>query len=207
MMIAPAAISVLCADDHTIVRTGLQMLLQLRLGIHSFQEASSCAELIAALRKQEPTHLIIDMVFKDGNSLELLPNIRSLHPQLPILVYSMLPEEIYAPALDRFGIYQYLHKGSSQERILESFRSFLFSPVPGKRTPRPEVTSPFGQLSARELEVLQYLLQGDSIGQISATLNVHKNTVSTLKSRIFEKTGAVNFKELLDMAAIYQLKS
>lgn len=201
-------ISVLTADDHTIVRTGLHMLLQLRFGITQFYEAASCAELLTCLRKNKPTHLIIDSIFKDGNSLEVMPVLLNLFPDLRIMVYSMLPAEVYEAAFRKYGVYCYLHKGSSQEKIESTLQQFLDHSQPISyqlKTAASEAVNLFGGLSTRELEVLHYLLRGDTIGDTADALNLHKNTVSTLKSRIFEKVGVANIKELMDKATANQM--
>ncbi|RYY85219.1 MAG: response regulator transcription factor [Chitinophagaceae bacterium] len=199
-----STISVLTADDHTIVRTGLHMLLQLRFGISQFYEAASCAELLSCLRKNKPTHLIVDSIFKDGNSLEVMPVIADLFPGLRIMVYSMLPAEVYESAFRKYGVEYYLHKGSAQDKIETTLERFLFHAPPVVLNAVKE-ENPFAHLSGRELEVLHYLLRGESIGDTAGALNLHKNTVSTLKSRIFEKVGAANLKELIDKATANQI--
>ncbi|RYD86386.1 MAG: response regulator transcription factor, partial [Sphingobacteriales bacterium] len=177
-------ISVLTADDHTIVRTGLHMLLQLRFGISRYYEAASCAELLSCLRKNNPTHLIVDSIFKDGNSLEVMPVVAEMIPGLRVMVYSMLPAEVYEAAFRKYGVRYYLHKGSSQEKIEATLQQFLYgeplvAAAPGVIVPASN--NPFAVLSPRELEVLHYLLRGEAIGDTASALNLHKNTVSTLK--------------------------
>ncbi|RYY40481.1 MAG: response regulator transcription factor [Chitinophagaceae bacterium] len=198
-------ISVLTADDHTIVRTGLHMVLQLRFGITRYYEADSCAELLASVRRNKPTHLIVDSIFKDGNSLELMPVLVNLFPGLKVMVYSMLPADVYEAAFRKHGVAFYLHKSSSQEKIESTLRAFLFNDGADAPRAREAASNPFAQLSTRELEVLHYLLRGEAIGETASALNLHKNTVSTLKSRIFEKVGAANLKELIDKASAHQI--
>ncbi|GAA4334753.1 hypothetical protein GCM10023184_29060 [Flaviaesturariibacter amylovorans] len=147
------------------------------------------------------------MIFKDGNSLEILPAVVQLFPQLNIMGYSMLPADVYEPVLHKLGVQYYLHKGSSQEQIEATLARFLFEPAP-QRVAHPVSVSqanPFSQLSQRELEVLHYLLKGETIGQIATSLNLHKNTVSTLKARIFEKVDVLSYKDLLEKAAVHQI--
>jgi len=199
-------ISVLSADDHTMVRTGLQLLLEVNCGIRSFHEASSCSELLTCLRRHRPTHLITDMVFRDGNALEILPNVVQLFPNLRIMVYSMLPANVYLPTLARLGISLYLNKEVPQQQILDLLQYFLFDRTEKAPAPEPHaLEKPFAQLSPRELEVLHYLLAGCSVVETAQKLNLHKNTVSTLKARIFEKTGVGSYKELLTLAALNNL--
>ena len=191
------------ADDHSMVRTGLQMMLELKFGLTNIVEAGSCAEILSTIPKQEPTHLITDMIFKDGNSIEILPAITHMAPDLHILVYSMLPPEVYLPALQKFGIRYYMHKEAPQQIILETIHNFLYSARQENLEAAPESTTPFSILSNRELEVLHYLLQGESVTYVAKTLNLHKNTISTLKARILEKIGVRNLKGLLDVAALH----
>jgi DNA-binding NarL/FixJ family response regulator len=65
--------------------------------------------------------------------------------------------------------------------------------------------NPFSQLAPRELEILHYVLRGLRTKEIGDTLNLKMSTISTIKHRIFEKTGAGNLKELLEMATLYNL--
>ncbi|KAK6023509.1 transcriptional regulator, LuxR family [Ostertagia ostertagi] len=196
------------ADDHTIVRTGLQVVLELKFGIGNIYEAASCAETLSILKKHQPTHLIVDMMFKDGNVIEILPTIKSLAPDLKIMVYSMLPTEIYLPTLQRFGINHYMPKDSTQEEIITQLGAFIrgYGIYGTQEVIEQIVINPFASLSPREFEVLHYLLSGETLGFAAAALNLHKNTVFTLKSRIMEKTGVKNLKGLIDMAILHNYK-
>lgn len=200
---------ILIADDHSMVRTGLTMSLELDLGYRQLLEADSCASLLQALRGHRPTHLICDMVFRDGNALEVLPSIVRLYPELQILIYSMMQESMYLPALSRYGIRNFLSKDAPHEDTIASLRLFVAETgshaAPIHATVAAPHSNPFSRLSPREHEVLHYLLQGYPVTRISTALNLHKNTVSTLKNRILEKTGLGNMKELFEAAHIYQL--
>jgi DNA-binding NarL/FixJ family response regulator len=196
---------IITGDDHTIVRTGLQMLLEMKFGITGMIEARSCAEVLSAIKHQHPTHLIIDLSFKDGNSIEILPFITSISPHLKIMVYSMLRADVYANILTKLGIRYYLNKESTRKKTIETLYSFLYSDDE-KALSSEHVTqsdNPFKRLSARELEVLHYLIMGKTTGFIATSLNLHKNSVSTFKSRIMEKTGMTSMKDLITLAALY----
>ncbi|XZF15899.1 response regulator transcription factor [Chitinophagaceae bacterium MMS25-I14] len=200
-------IRIVTADDHIMVRTGLQVMLELKFGISDIYEADSCATTLSAIRQHKPTHLIIDMVFKDGNSIEILPAIKKLAPGLQIMVYSMLPTAVYLPALQRFGINHYLNKESPRQSTLQMLHNFLYREDPQKNSglqqEEPQHANPFTRLSTRELEVLHYLLKGETSRFAATELNLHISTISTLKSRILEKIGVKNLKGLLDMAALH----
>jgi len=199
------SLQLIMADDHVIVRTGLQMLLESKLGLADIIEAESCAELLAAIKQNQPTHLITDLSFRDGNALEILPAIINLVPGLKIMVYSMQPAEVYRYALLRLGIMVYLHKEASRKEVLETLHAFIYKDDYSTLANEGPAKSPnpFDRLSDREVQVLHYLIQGKTNGFIAEALNLHKTSISTFKSRIMEKTGMKQLKDLLALAELY----
>lgn len=198
--------SILIADDHSIIRKGLKLYIQFDLGCTDVREVSTCSDLMKELVWKKFTHLVLDIILTDGSTLEIIPNIRRTFPDLNILVFSMQPEEIYGEALKQYGIKHYLSKTSEEIQILKKLRGFLENANEVKT--KPGITgqvNPFSHLTPRELEVLHYILKGVGTKETSEILNLKMNTVSTLKNRIFEKTKAVNVKQLLDMASLYNV--
>ncbi len=86
---------ILIADDHSMIRKGLKLHMQLTLGYKDIQEVATCNELMMELVKNKYTHLVLDIILSDGSTLEVIPNIRRVYPDLKILVFSMQPAEIY----------------------------------------------------------------------------------------------------------------
>ncbi|MBS1664184.1 MAG: response regulator [Bacteroidetes bacterium] len=82
---------ILLADDHSMIRKGLKLLLQLHLGFTDVSEVVSCNELMKELSRKKYTHLVLDIILSDGSTLEILPNIQRLYPDLQIMVFSMQP--------------------------------------------------------------------------------------------------------------------
>jgi two-component system invasion response regulator UvrY len=198
---------ILLADDHSMIRKGLKLLLQLHLNFMDVSEVISCNELMKELTKRKYTHLVLDIILSDGNSLEILPAIRKLFPDLKIFVFSMQPAEVYAKALYQYGIEYYLAKTAPEEETLRVLRRFLLN----EQAVRDEVTAkyhnnPFSALAPRELEILHYLLKGFGTKKTAETLNVKMNTVSTVKNRIFDKTLTTNLKELMELASLYNVR-
>ncbi|HLX67458.1 MAG TPA: response regulator transcription factor [Puia sp.] len=198
---------ILLADDHSMIRKGLTLLLQLHLNFMDVSEVISCNELMKELTKRKYTHLVLDIILSDGNSLEILPAIRKLYPDLRILVFSMQPAEVYAKALYLYGIEYYLPKTAPEEETLRVLQRFLLN----EQAIRDEVTAkyhnnPFSALAPRELEILHYVLKGLGTKEIAETLNVKMNTVSTVKNRIFDKTLTTNLKELIELASLYNVR-
>ena len=101
---------ILIADDHSMIRKGLKLYMQVNLGYSEITEVGSCNELMNELIKKKYTHLVLDIILSDGSTLEVIPNIRRVYPDLQILVFSMQPAEIYGEALKQYGIQYYLSK-------------------------------------------------------------------------------------------------
>lgn len=195
---------VLITDDHSMIRKGVKLLLQLHLGLTDIHEACNCAELMSELRSKAYTHLILDIVLSDGTALEVIPNIRRLYPNLHIMIFSMQSAEIYSSALKQYGINYYLSKDSTETESISFLKKFFNDETPAAEAKQAN-KNPFINLSARELEILHYLLKGMGTKGIADTLNIKMNTVSTVKNRIFEKTRIRNMKELIELATLYNI--
>jgi two-component system invasion response regulator UvrY len=198
--------NLLLADDHSMIRRGLKFFLQVTLECRKITEISSCSDLMQEITKNSYTHLILDIILKDGNSLEIIPSLRKLAPDLKIMIFSMQPAEVYGPAVRQYNIYHYIHKSESEDQMLKKLNDFLNND--GKEeasTKSASLSNPFALLAPRELEVLHYILRGHGTKSIGETLNLQMSTVSTIKNRIFEKTKASNLKELLELAVLYNI--
>jgi DNA-binding NarL/FixJ family response regulator len=196
---------ILIADDHSMIRKGLKLDLKFNLGYDDIEEVSTCHELMKELVKKKFTHLILDIILSDGSSLEVIPNIRKVYPNLQILIFSMQPAEIYGEALKQYGIYYYMSKTVGEEEMMRVLQKFLNNEIPQNRQVVQNPENPFQTLAPRELEVLHYLLRGTGTKDIAQILNLKMNTVSTMKNRIFEKTNTANLIELIELATLYNV--
>jgi two-component system, NarL family, invasion response regulator UvrY len=196
---------ILIADDHSMIRKGLKLHMQLTLGYTDIHEVATCNELMKELVKNKYTHLILDIILSDGSTLEVIPNIRRVYPDLHILVFSMQPAEIYGEALKQYGINHYMSKAIGEEEMVQVLQKFLHNEEPVKRNNIQHHDNPFTSLAPRELEILHYILKGVGTKEIAETLNLKMNTISTIKTRIFEKTTAGNIKELMELATLYNV--
>jgi DNA-binding NarL/FixJ family response regulator len=196
---------VLICDDHLMVRKGLVAICQTQFGLTSIDEASSCNELMRTLKKKQYTHAIVDLVLSDGVTLEILPNIRCLYPELHILVFSMQPFGMYRAGLARYGITQFISKAAPERETFKQLQDFLYnSPVRANEAAKPLEKTAFDKLTPRETEVLHYLLMGMGSAEIGNILNMKQNTISTFKRRILEKSNTKNVFELKELAAIHK---
>ena len=196
---------ILIADDHSMIRKGLKLHIQLSLGYADIGEVATCNDLMKELVKKRFTHLILDLILSDGSTLEVIPNIRRVYPELQLLVFSMQPAEIYGEALKQYGIHYYLSKSVGDEEIIQVLQKFLQNEVPVRKNNIQHADNPFTTLAPRELEILHYVLKGIGTKEIAETLNLKMNTVSTIKTRIYEKTNAGNIKELIELATLYNV--
>jgi len=197
--------SILLADDHSIIRNGLKLYIQLNLGHTDITEVSSCNALMNELVKKKYTHLVLDIILSDGSTLEVIPNIKKVYPGLNIMVFSMQPVEVYGEALKQYGITYYLSKTVGEDEIIEMLNQFINNQAPAVKRQPVTKDNPFSALAPRELEILHYVLKGVGTKEIADTLNLKMNTISTLKTRIYEKTNAGNIKELMELATLYSV--
>jgi len=196
---------ILLADDHSIIRNGLKLYVQLNLGYTDITEVSSCNGLMNELVKKKYTHLVLDIILSDGSTLEVIPNIKRVYPNLNIMVFSMQPEEVYGEALKQYGITYYLSKTVGEDEIIEMLHKFINNQEPVIKRQPVTKDNPFSALAPRELEILHYVLKGVGTKEIADNLNLKMNTISTLKTRIYEKTNAGNIKELMELATLYSV--
>lgn len=105
---------VIIADDHSIVRMGLSSLIK-QYQVSVVDEVVNCAQLMQQLKNEPYTHLILDIILPDGNSIEIIENINNLYPKLSILIHSMQPIEVYGKILKKYNIHSYLYKGVSEK--------------------------------------------------------------------------------------------
>lgn len=195
---------VLIADDHSIVRMGLGSLIQ-QLNVSVVDEVANCADVMAQLNIKTYSHLILDLIMPDGNAMEIIENINRLYPDLSILIHSMQPIEVYGKIIKKYKVHSYLYKGVSESEIKKHIESFikLEDLVFSKQFDKDN--NPFSSLAVRELEVLHYLLNGYRTKEISTTLGLKMNTISTIKAVIFYKVKAENFTHLLQLAHVHQI--
>jgi len=198
---------VIIADDHSMIRKGIKLLLVTQLGCKNIYEANSCNSLLNELKKGIGTHLILDIIFSDGTAIEIVPTIRELYPNLKIMIFSMQLTEVYAEAFKQYKVHYYLQKSSSEEETIHYIKKFLSNEVITYSYPNTTISNknPFALLAPRELEILHYLLNGYKTNQIAETLNLSNSTVSTLKRRIFEKTETGNMAQMLELAMLYNI--
>ena len=115
-------ISVLIADDHTVVRQGLKQILSTDTQMSVVAEATNGNEVLRALERAKVDVLILDVTMPGKNGLDTLKEVKRNYPALPVLVLSMHPEDQFAIRMLRAGASGYITKESAPEELVEALR-------------------------------------------------------------------------------------
>jgi len=196
---------ILIVDDHAVVRGGLRQFLANTDDLEIAAEAATGFDALALIPGGDWDLVLLDMSLPDLNGLEVIKRIKRMHPDLPVLIFSMFSEAEFAiPALNA-GASGYLNKDSPPHQILAAIRTV----VDGARYVSPTlaeqllsgVTSsspkaPHETLSRREMEVLLLLSKGMMLTRIGDSIHVSVKTVSTYRARILQKLGVESNAEL-----------
>ena len=204
-------IRVLICDDHLIVRQGIKQILADAPDIEVGAEAANGPEALAVVRAGGIAVVLLDIAMPQRDGLDILRQLKSEAPKLPVLMLSTYPDRQYAVRSLKLGAAGYLNKSADSEQITAAVRRvamgqrFITAPV------AELLAAALGQggqgemplhelLSHRELQVFERLAQGHSVGEIARALSLSSNTVSTYRARILEKTGVRNDVELALLA-------
>ena len=210
------ATRVLIADDHTIVRSGIKLIIQDLLPSTTIDEASNGDEVISCVKKYDYELIVLDINMPDTDSITLVSNLFVYRQQPRILIYTMNSEELYAKRYLKLGVLGYLNKESKAEEIRKAITCVLKGDVYISKKLKKELSedtqskkgadNPFEKLSDREIQIVKYLLHGYSPLEIRKILNIHSSTVGTYKTRIFEKLKIRTLRDLDELAKMYQLE-
>jgi len=189
-------IRLVVADDHPVVRRGLRQILEDETDMRIAAEAASADELRAAVASDLPDVLILDLSMPGAQGIGLLHEMHTQHPEMPVLVLSIHPEEQYAVRCLRAGARGYIQKQVAAEELVGAIRTA----VAGGRYLSPHLTEtllgqvgsaqlrePHELLSNRELAVLQRIAAGRTVSQIAVEMGLSVKTVSTYRTRMLDK--------------------
>jgi DNA-binding NarL/FixJ family response regulator len=203
---------ILVVDDHPIVRQGLALMVNREADLVVCGEAEDASAALLVLASARPDVLIVDISLNGPDGLDLLKNIRTTHPCLPVLILSMHDESIYAERALRAGANGYIMKQEATEKVLVAVRRILSGEIyvsdriankmlkhyiTGSGTPK---NSSVGDLSDRELEVFRLIGEGHSTRQIAEALHLSVKTVESYQAHIKEKLCLRSARELMQHA-------
>lgn len=207
-------IRVLIADDHTILREGLKQILADSADLKVTGEAENGFEVLKHVREQDFDVVVLDMSMPGKSGIELIKQIKSEKPRLPILILSMHKEDLYAVRTLKAGASGYLSKDIASTQLVNAIRKVaaggvFISPEVAEKLAfglRQSSDAPsHSQLSDREYQIFLMLVYGKAITEIADELNLSVKTVSTHKSRIMEKMHLDNLSGLIKYAIRHRL--
>jgi len=200
---------ILIVDDHTIVRKGLLGLIKDNFSTFTTNEASSAAEAISELKKDQFDLLVLDLNLPDSNAEKVIHQIKSAAHNTPIIVFSMFPIKIMEKPMLKLGVAKYLNKGDDIGLLKNAIQDTLYGTNNIKKSfcKKNDKENPFSDLSPKELSVMMALFDGKRNVEIAQELSLSQSTVATFKQRILEKTGVESITKLLKIAIQFNVYS
>ncbi|MBI4672342.1 MAG: response regulator transcription factor [Chloroflexi bacterium] len=197
------------ADDHTVVRQGLRLILANAFKQAHFGEAENAQDLYALLKQASWDVIVLDLSMPGGNGLDVLKQIKHDYPHTPVLVLSMYPEEQYAVRTLKAGASGYLTKESASHELVTAIHKVTGGGKYINASVAETLVQQLGTdyehpphelLSDREYQVLCMIASGKEVGQIAQELALSVKTVSTYRARILAKMNMKTNAELTHYA-------
>jgi len=195
-------IRILIADDHTVLRSGLRLLLNAQPDFEVVGEASTGQETVERAIALRPDVLLLDIAMPDLNGLEAARHIRQQVPELRILVLTMYDDEAYLRQFLEMGAAGYVLKKAADSELADAIRAahrgeaFIYPSLMRRliesylqRPPSPPAPRSSDRLSPREVDVLRLVALGYTNQQIADELCIGVSTVETHRTHIMEKLG------------------
>jgi two-component system response regulator NreC len=200
-----AAVSIVLADDHAVVRTGLRMLLETEPGFRVAAEAGDVETARRHVRGCRPAVLVLDLNMPGGSSVEAIPAIRAEAPDTHIVVLTMQEEPAFARQALAAGATGYVLKKAADSELVEAVRraavgETYLNPTLGARIAREPAPGPPDDLSPREVEVLRLIALGHTNVEIAGHLFLSVRTVETHRAHIQQKLRVGTRAELVRYA-------
>ncbi len=220
MMSDPAidqnTVRIVIVDDHPMVRERLAEVINRESDMKVCGEAEDRPNALEVIGRQLPDLAIVDLTLKRSNGLDLIKDLRAMHPGLRILVVSMQEENLYAERVIRAGAHGYITKQEATRKILEAIRMVLAGKVYLSDALSADILSrmvgkskapgsSFELLTDRELQVFDLVGQGFGTRQIAEQLGLDVKTVETYRARIKDKLELKDASELLRKAIAWKL--
>jgi DNA-binding NarL/FixJ family response regulator len=203
---------ILIADDHSVVREGLKLVLGASSNLHIIEEAEDGNEALKKIKTGEFDFVILDISMPGMSGLDILKVLKSRNLNCNILILSVFPQGQYAIRALDLGASGYISKNSATEELVEAIRKissgekYISTDVIGKLisgVKNPDGKELHERLSEREFQIMNLIAKGNSNIEIGKQLFISGKTVSTYRARILEKMGMKSNTEL----ALYSYKN
>jgi len=198
-------IKIVFADDHPVTRSGLRYIIGAEEDMEVIDEACDSDGLLAVLEHSRPDVLILDINMPRTGGLELINPLKSIYPDVKILLLTVFPEEEFAIHALRLGADGFVSKEADPAELLLAIRKT----VRNKKYINIDIDYSSGasdsnkarllheRLSTREFQVLRMIAYGNSSAQIADKLFISSKTVATYRARILKKMKMKSSAELV----------
>jgi two-component system response regulator NreC len=200
-------ITIVIADDHTVVRQGLRLLIDNEDGLQVVAEAGNVPDAERLARAHRPSVLVLDLNMPGGSSLEAIPRLREHAPDTAIVVLTMQDDPAFARQALRSGALGFVLKEAADEELLEAIRlaaagDTYLNPRLGARLAAqpPEPAGPPDDLTDREVEVLRLIALGHTNAEMAQQLFLSTRTIETHRAHIQQKLRRTSRAELVRYA-------
>ena len=200
---------ILIADDHTVVRKGLKQILLDEFTAAVIEEVADAEELIKKVMTDKWDVVVSDLSMPGRSGLDALQQLKISHPELPVLILSIHPEEQYALRALKSGASGYLSKDTAPDELVKAVRKVLLGKKYISQSIAEKLASTFSSdtamnphesLSDREFDVMKLLANGKSVSEIAEMLSLSVTTVSTYRARVMVKMDLKSNSDLTKYA-------
>lgn len=191
-------LSIVLADDHTMMRAGIRALIMAEPDMHVVAEAANGAQALHLAREFHPDVLVMDILMPGSNGFEVMGRLKEACPEVRVLILTALGEAAYLRQMLAAGASGYLLKRAAAETLIEAIRAVAGGATYLDPAVASKVVSGFvgsdgprgaraGNLSEREREVAVAVAQGFTNKEIAARLGISVKTAETHKANVMQK--------------------
>jgi two-component system response regulator NreC len=201
---------ILLADDHTVMRAGLRLLLERQPDMAVVGESEDGRQAVEMADSLTPDVVVMDIAMPHLNGIEATRQIVSQHPKVSVIILSMHVDESYVMRALKSGARAYLLKDSAESDLIRAIRAVMegksfFSPAVSKllledyvrQLQQKDEEDSYELLTSREREILQLLAEGKSNKDVANLLNLSLYTVETHRAHILQKLGLHSVPDLI----------
>jgi two-component system response regulator NreC len=207
------SIRILLADDHTILRAGLKMMLNAQPDMEVVGEAQDGRQALQEAQRLQPDIILMDITMPDMNGIEATKQLKKVLPEVKVLILTMHEHEEYVFQALRAGASGYMLKEAADTDLISALRviqsgQFYLSPAAQsvmvgdylQRVRTGEEKDSYSNLTEREREILKLVAEGYTNNQIAERLVISPKTVDTHRTHIMDKLNLHSRAELVKYA-------